>query len=67
MRIVFPAAYFDLGILDTWQKRYDQVAAEFEQAIKMKPNRADAHYQLAEVYRAPGKEQLAQEELNKVA
>lgn len=60
-------AYYDLGILDIREKKYDQAIVEFRNAIKMEPNRADAHYRLAEVYRAQGNEKLAQQELNKVS
>lgn len=60
-------AYYDLGILDMLQKKYDQAIVNLENAIKMEPNRADAHYRLAEVYRVLGRKQLAQKELDIVS
>ena len=60
-------AHYDLGVLDARQRNFDEAVSQFQQAVTMDPKQADAHYRLAEVYRAQGKTQLAQEELKKVA
>ena len=59
--------HYDLGVLETQEKKYDDAVSELHQAIELDPKRADAHYRLAEVFRAQGKAKLAQEELDKVA
>jgi tetratricopeptide (TPR) repeat protein len=59
--------HYDLGVLETQEKNYDDAVSELHQAIELDPKRADAHYRLAEVFRAQGKAKLAQEELDKVA
>jgi Tfp pilus assembly protein PilF len=56
-----------LGIVYAKDKDYGQAVSELQQAIKLDPQRSDAHYRLAEVYRAQGKRELAQNELNKVS
>lgn len=67
LRFFSPVAYFDPGILDNWQKNYDQAAAELKKVIKTKPNCVDAHYCLAAVCRALGKEKLPREDTKKGA
>lgn len=59
--------HYDLGVLDARDKKYEQAAAEFQRAIELDPSRADAHFRLAGVLRAQGKEMLAQEELKRVS
>lgn len=59
--------HYDLGVLYAHDKNYDQAATEFQQAVSLDPTRPDAHYRLAGVLRAQGKDELAQEELNKVS
>lgn len=59
--------HYDLGVLETQEKNYNDAVSELHQAIELDPKRADAHYRLAEVFRAQGKAKLAQEELDKVA
>jgi tetratricopeptide (TPR) repeat protein len=59
--------HYDLGVLDAQDKKYDRAAAEFQQAIQLDPTRPEAHYRLAGVLRAQGKDELAQGELKKVS
>jgi len=59
--------HYDLGVLETKEKNYDGAVSELRKAIELDSKRADAHYRLAEVFRAQGKTKLAQEELDKVA
>jgi Tfp pilus assembly protein PilF len=44
------AAYLDLGTLFVRQNRLTEAAAAFENGIKQEPGRADAYYQLGQVY-----------------
>ncbi|MGH9377290.1 MAG: tetratricopeptide repeat protein [Terriglobia bacterium] len=60
-------AQFDLGILDAGDKNYPKAESELREAIALDPSRVEAHYRLAQVYRAEGKSQLAAAELKAVA
>lgn len=60
-------AQFDLGVLDAEGKNYEKAASELREAITLDPTRVEAHYRLAQVYRAEGKSQLAAAELKAVA
>lgn len=67
---VFPKiriAQYDLGILDTTGKNYQKAETELRAAIALDPARVEAHYRLAQVYRAEGKSRLAAAELKAVA
>jgi len=59
--------HYDLGVLAAEDKEYDEATSEFQQAIGIDPDRAEAHYRLAEVLRAQGKTAMAEKELKKVA
>jgi tetratricopeptide (TPR) repeat protein len=59
-------AHYDLGVLDAQSKDYARAEEELQVAIRLDPFQADAHYRLAEVYRAEGKRQLARQQLKQV-
>jgi Tfp pilus assembly protein PilF len=59
-------AHYDLGILDAENKDYSGAQVELETAIRLDPSQADAHYRLAEVYRAERKLELAAAQLRQV-
>ncbi len=58
-------AYYDLGVIDFSQKRYAQAEGEFKRAIVLDPNRADAYYRLAQIYRLESKTDLERRMLQK--
>ena len=60
-------AHYDLGVLDAEDRDYSHAQAELETAIRLDPSQADAHYRLAEVYRAEGKPQLAAQQIRDVS
>jgi tetratricopeptide (TPR) repeat protein len=59
-------AHYDLGLLDAQSRHYADAEQELKVAIRLDPSQADAHYRLAEVYRAEGEAQLASEQLKQV-
>jgi tetratricopeptide (TPR) repeat protein len=48
-------AHFDLGISESDRKNYDAAVRQFERAIALDPDQADAHYRLARLYIAMGR------------
>lgn len=60
-------AHFDLGILDADARDYASAEREFKEAIRLAPTRVEARYRLAQLYRAEGKNALAQAEIKQVA
>jgi tetratricopeptide (TPR) repeat protein len=56
-------AHLDLAIVLAENKEYDRAIAEFKEAIRMEPDRPDAHYRLSRVYKQAGKPAEANEEL----
>ncbi len=59
-------ARFGLGVLYAEQNRLAEAAREFEAAIALAPNRADAYYRLARIYRTQGKLERQKAMLSKV-
>ena len=59
-------AYLDLGILNVGAGNNEAAIANFEEAIRMKPNEVDAHWRLARLLQAMGKKEQSQTELAKV-
>lgn len=59
-------AYVDLGILNAAHNRNDEAEADFQHAIQLDPNEADAHWRLARLYQQMGKKEQANVELAKV-
>ena len=59
-------AYLDLGILNAGAGNNEAAVANFEQAIRMKPNEVDAHWRLARLFQSMGKKEQSQIELAKV-
>ncbi len=59
-------AYIALGTALTAQKQYPEALAILQQAVKLDPAQADAHYRIARVYQATGKTEEAQKEFAKV-
>jgi len=58
----FPDPHLQLGILNAGEQRYDEARREFQAAIRLKPDLADAHYRLAQAYSRIGKKDLAAKE-----
>ena len=56
-------AHFDLGVIASDAKRYQQAEKEFTTAVRLAPQDADAHYRLARLYQASGRSVDAQREL----
>ena len=58
--------HFDLGKIEARQKQNESALKQFQRAIKMEPNRPEAHYRLAQVYQALGRVAEAHQELQTV-
>jgi tetratricopeptide (TPR) repeat protein len=58
----FPDPHLQLGILYAGEQRYADAIREYQQATKLKPDLADAHYRLAQAYSRTGKKVLAGKE-----
>jgi superkiller protein 3 len=58
----FAEALADMGFARLEEKRYDEAIVFLQRAIALKPRFAAPHIQLAEVYAAQGKEDLAETE-----
>jgi Flp pilus assembly protein TadD len=56
-------AYVDLGILDAAHGQNEEAVANFQHAIQLDPDEADAHWRLARLYQAMGKKEQASAEL----
>ncbi len=56
-------AHLDLGILDAQARRNVTARKQFERAIALAPDDADAHYRLARLYRSEGREDEAKAQL----
>ena len=61
----FAAAYLQLGILHSVQKKYRRAIFEFRQAIQADPKMEEAHYRLAQAYRQIGNVTEAQAEIQR--
>ena len=58
----FPDPHLQLGILYAGDQKYGEATEEFHQAIRLKPDLADAHYRLAQAYSRTGSKKLAAKE-----
>ncbi len=58
----FPDAPFQLGVLDVEEHKYQEAIREFQQAVRLKPHYAEAHYHLAQAYAHAGEKALASSE-----
>lgn len=58
--------YFDLGILYAELHQNEEAEANFERAVRMDPNKADAHWRLARLYQTMGEKEKANSEMRKV-
>ena len=56
-------AYVDLGAIYAQQEKYEEAQAALRHAIALDPAQADAHYQLARIYRTRGNNAAAEKEL----
>jgi Tfp pilus assembly protein PilF len=59
----FGEAYLQLGILHASQQNSASAIADFQHAIRNQPDSQEAHYRLAQVYRAAGKMDDARSEV----
>ena len=59
----FGAAYLQLGILYSQQKRYSKAISFYQQAIAVSPDLPDAHYRLAQAYMRNGEQSKARSEM----
>lgn len=58
-----PIAHLDLGILDAGARQNASARKQFERAIALAPDDADAHYRLARLYQAEGETEEAKAQL----
>jgi tetratricopeptide (TPR) repeat protein len=58
-----PVAHLDLGILDAGAHQNTSARKQFERAIELAPDDADAHYRLARLYQAEGQMEDAEAQL----
>jgi tetratricopeptide (TPR) repeat protein len=58
----FPDPHLQLGILFAGDEKYEDAAREFQQAIRLKPDLADAHYRLGQACSRTGNKTLAAKE-----
>lgn len=56
-------AYFEVGVLDQQEMRWQESAAMLGRAIALRPNDAEAHYRLARAYAHTGKRDEALREI----
>ena len=59
-------AHFDLGVIESKRKNYAKAVQEFEKAVALDPDQADAHYRLARVYLATGRKAEGEAQLQLV-
>jgi tetratricopeptide (TPR) repeat protein len=59
----FPEAHLQLGNLYSDQKKYSDAAPQYEQALALNSDLADAHYRLGQAYVHLGKRDEAQQQL----
>lgn len=59
----FPEAHLQLGNLYSDQRKYDVAAPEYERAIALNADLADAHYRLGQAYVHLGRKDEAQQQL----
>jgi tetratricopeptide (TPR) repeat protein len=59
----FPEAHLQLGNLYSDQKKYDAAVPEYQQAISLNSDLADAHYRLGQALVHVGRKEEAQEQL----
>jgi tetratricopeptide (TPR) repeat protein len=57
-----PDPHLELGILDAGEQKFEDASREFQLAIRLKPDLADAHYRLAQAYSRLGNKSLAAKE-----
>ena len=55
--------FFELGILLSDQRRYEEAVEALRNAVRLEPDLAQAHYRLAQVYHRTGQKALAAQEL----
>jgi tetratricopeptide (TPR) repeat protein len=48
-------AHFDLGIIEADDKNYAGAVKQFQEAIRVDPERSEAHYRLARIYQQMGR------------
>lgn len=58
----FAEAYLQLGNLYSDQKKYAESIPEYEKALELSPDVADAHYRLGQAYVRTGDKELAQQQ-----
>jgi tetratricopeptide (TPR) repeat protein len=60
----FPEAHLQLGNLYSEQKKYSDAAPQYEKALALNSDLADAHYRLGQAYVHLGKREEAQQQLD---
>ena len=55
--------FLELGILLSDQQRYKEAIPELQNAARLEPNLAQAHYRLSQAYQRTGQPDLAAKEL----
>jgi tetratricopeptide (TPR) repeat protein len=60
----FPDARFQLGVLYAEEQKYQEAIGEFQAAVKLKPDFAEAHYHLAQAHSHAGEKALAKREFD---
>lgn len=58
----FPDPVLQLGVLDASQQKYAEAIERYQQAVKLNPDLADAHYRLGQAYFRTGHREQAQQE-----
>jgi tetratricopeptide (TPR) repeat protein len=58
----FPDARFQLGVLCVEEQKYAEAIREFQEAVRLRPDYAEAHYHLAQAYSHMGEKVLAKRE-----
>jgi tetratricopeptide (TPR) repeat protein len=59
----FPFPHLELGNLFSQENRLPEAIAEYRESVRLKPDLADAHYHLGQVYLRTGQKELGQQQM----
>jgi cytochrome c-type biogenesis protein CcmH/NrfG len=59
----FPLPHLQLGNLFSQENRLPEAIAEYRESVRLKPDLADAHYHLGQVYLRTGQKELGQQQM----